>query len=168
VILLSWHHHTGLCSYAKNLTSFFIVSCRTPTILRVYRSEPNPIFSPSSQTSDENLLRPPAIEKNFLISPPGSPPVGWEQIREDPPNVAPLADDLITALHKLKMQERRSSREVLLEPEDGVGVGVYVEDCDFEESDDDAEEMDWEYGCPSPAQLRWKPIATAMPPLRVL
>lgn len=65
------------------------------------------------------------------------------------------------------MQERRSSREVLLEPEDGVGVGVYVEDCDFEESDDDAEEMDWEYGCPSPAQLRWKPIATAMPPLRV-
>lgn len=64
------------------------------------------------------------------------------------------------------MQERRSSREVLLEPEDG-GVGVYVEDCDFEESDDGAEEMDWEYGCPSPAQLRWKPIATAMPPLRV-
>jgi hypothetical protein len=156
-----------LCSYAKKLTSFFIISCRTPTILRVYRSEPNPIFSPSSQTSDENFLRPPAIERNFLISPPGSPPVGWEQIREDPPNVAPLADDLIAALHKLKMQERRSSREVLLEPEDGVGVGVYVEDCDFEGSDDSAEEMDWEYGCPSPAQLRWKPIATAMPPLRV-
>lgn len=136
-----------------------------PTILRVYRSEPNPIFSPSSPTADENLLRPPPIEKNFLISPPGSPPVGWEQIREEPPNATPLADDLIAALRKLKLQERRSSREVLLEPEDGVGVGVYVEDCDM--IDDDAEGADWEYGCPSPARLRWKPMATAMPPLQV-
>ncbi|OAX36073.1 Calcipressin [Rhizopogon vinicolor AM-OR11-026] len=139
---------------------------RMPTILRVYRSEPNPIFSPSSPTSDENFLRPPPIEKNFLISPPGSPPIGWEQIREDPPNATPLADDLIVALRKLKMQERRSSREVLLEPEDG-GVGVYVEDCDFDEGDHSADEMDWEYGSPSPVQLRWKPIATAMPPLQV-
>jgi len=146
---------------------FLIIYHRTPTVLRVYRCEPNPIFSPSSPTSDENYLRPPPIEKNFLISPPGSPPIGWEQIREDPPNASPLADDLIAALHKLKMQERRSSREVLLEPEEGVGVGVYVEDCDFDVTDEGAEEMDWEYGSPSPAQLRWKPMATSMPPLQV-
>lgn len=31
------------------------------------------------------LLEVPALEKNWLISPPGSPPVGWTQIREDPP-----------------------------------------------------------------------------------
>jgi hypothetical protein len=152
----------------KEITKFLIIPYRTPTILRVYRSEPNPILSPSSATSNERFLRPPAIEKNFLISPPGSPPIGWEQIREDPPNVAPLADDLMAALHKLKLRERRSSREVLLEPEDGVGVGVYVEDCDFDEDEDDsANEMDWEYGSPSPAQLRWKPVATAMPPVPV-
>ncbi|KAG1799411.1 Calcipressin [Suillus plorans] len=153
---------------AKNACDPLILTLphRIPTVLRVYRSEPNPIFSPSSPTADENLLRPPPIEKNFLISPPGSPPIGWEQIREEPPNATPLADDLIVALHKLKLQERRSSREVLLEPEEGVGVGVYVEDCDMND-DDDAEGVDWEYGCPSPARLRWKPIATAMPPMRV-
>lgn len=151
----------------KNLCFFLTPPRRTPTVLRVYRSEPNPIFSPSSPTLDEKFLRPPPIEKNFLISPPGSPPIGWEQIREEPPNATPLADDLIVALRKLKMQERRSSREVLLEPEEGVGVGVYVEDCDFCDGDDGAEEMDWEYGSPSPAQLRWKPMATAMPPLQV-
>ncbi|KAH7928139.1 Calcipressin [Leucogyrophana mollusca] len=136
---------------------------RTPTILRVYRSETNPIITPSSPTSDDNFLRPPPLEKNFLISPPGSPPVGWEPIKEDPPNATPLADDLIAALRQLKLQEKRSSKEVLLEPEDGVGVGVYVEDCDFVE--DEKAEMDWEYGTPSPARMRWKPIATAMPPL---
>ena len=30
-------------------------------------------------------LRPPVPECNFLISPPGSPPVGWEQTHEEPP-----------------------------------------------------------------------------------
>ncbi|KPV75695.1 uncharacterized protein RHOBADRAFT_52730 [Rhodotorula graminis WP1] len=33
-----------------------------------------------------SLLEVPASGKNFLISPPGSPPVGWEQIEEDAPN----------------------------------------------------------------------------------
>lgn len=28
----------------------------------------------------------PALSKNFLISPPGSPPVGWEQVLEEKPN----------------------------------------------------------------------------------
>jgi len=144
----------------------------SPTIMRVYRSDPNPILTPSSFSSSSHLLHPPPIEKNFLISPPGSPPVGWEPIREDPPNAAPLADDLIAALRKLQMREKRGSREVLLEPEDGVGVGVYVEDCDAYDVDDDAEggggkeEQDWEYGAPSPGrQMRWRPVATAMPPI---
>ncbi|KAF9361151.1 carbohydrate-binding module 1 protein [Mortierella sp. AD094] len=43
-------------------------------------------------------LHPPELEKNWLISPPGSPPIGWSQIREDPPNSVHLADDLVKAL----------------------------------------------------------------------
>ncbi|KAI1307049.1 carbohydrate-binding module 1 protein [Mortierella claussenii] len=43
-------------------------------------------------------LHPPELEKNWLISPPGSPPVGWSQVREDPPNSLHLADDLVKAL----------------------------------------------------------------------
>lgn len=43
----------------------------------------------------------PQTDKNFLISPPGSPPVGWESIREEPPNLDTLADDLVKALESL-------------------------------------------------------------------
>jgi hypothetical protein len=119
-----------------------------------------------SPPSDDNFLKPPPLDKNFLISPPGSPPVGWEPIREVPPNRATLAEDLIAALRKLQLRERHGGREVLLEPEDGVGVGVYVEDADETDSEDDGdEEVDWEYGTVSPACLRWKPAPTAMPPM---
>lgn len=44
----------------------------------------------------------PTTDRNFLISPPGSPPVGWEPLREDPPNTNTLADDLIRALGSLR------------------------------------------------------------------
>lgn len=52
-------------------------------------------FAPS------DLLQPPNTDRNFLISPPGSPPIGWEPIREDPPNRETLAGDLIEALMRL-------------------------------------------------------------------
>ena len=35
----------------------------------------------------EPFLKLPKAEKLFLISPPASPPVGWEQVQEDPPVV---------------------------------------------------------------------------------
>ncbi|KAG6332777.1 hypothetical protein ID866_6312 [Astraeus odoratus] len=138
-----------------------------PTVLRVYRAEPNPIINPASPTPDDRFLRPPPVDKNFLISPPGSPPVGWEQVREDPPNSLTLAEDLIAALNRLKCREKRGNKEVLLEPEDGIGVGVYVEDCDSVDSDAEDEETDWEYGTPNPSRMRWRPPPTAMPPMPV-
>ncbi|KAJ7882844.1 Calcipressin [Mycena leptocephala] len=133
--------------------------------LRVYRADPNPLLATESDdlVPEANYLRPPAVEKNFLISPPGSPPVGWEPIKEEPPNATPLADDLMAALRKLQVNERPSSGlEVLLEPQDGdSGVGVYVQDCDDEEEED---EEDWVYGESAPTRGKWRPV-TAMPPM---
>jgi hypothetical protein len=136
-------------------------------VLRVYRADPNPLICKDQPTfiPSANFLRPPPIEKNFLISPPGSPPVGWEQIKEDPPNSAPLADDLIQALKKLQTRERRSSREVLIEPEES-GVGVYVEDCDASRVDGEVEEDEWVYGETMPSRQKWRSVATSMPPMR--
>lgn len=140
--------------------------------MRVYRADPTPIISDETQEHN-HYLRPPVNEKNFLISPPGSPPVGWEQIREDPPNATPLANDLIAALRKLELQEQSERRgpgpEVLLEPEDGVGISVCVEDCDAVEPgvDVDAMDEDWDYGDLAPSRMRYRPTPTAMPPISV-
>ncbi|KAJ3768442.1 Calcipressin [Lentinula raphanica] len=145
--------------------------------LRVYRADPNPIIpqsafaSGSSYIPADNYLRPPALEKNFLISPPGSPPVDWEPIKEDPPNATPLAGDLMAALQKLQLEERNregnQGPEILLHPEDGdSGVGVYVEDCDTRAAEVEIEidDEDWVYGQTAPARSKWKPV-TAMPPM---
>lgn len=51
---------------------------------------------------EPETLAVPTTDKNFLISPPGSPPVGWEPIREDPPNRDTLAEDLMKALADLR------------------------------------------------------------------
>ncbi|KAH9857495.1 Calcipressin [Lenzites betulinus] len=136
-------------------------------VLRVYRADPTPIET--SETHEHNhYLRPPVNDKNFLISPPGSPPVGWEQIREDPPNSTPLAHDLMHALKRLELQAEQESRgpgrEVLLEPEDGVGISVFVEDCDADDTaQQDGGDDEWTYGETAPSRLRWRPTPTAMP-----
>ena len=49
-------------------------------------------------TDEEAFLHVPPLEKQFLISPPCSPPVGWEQPRED----KPVVDyDLLAAMAQL-------------------------------------------------------------------
>jgi len=132
------------------------------TILRVYRADHTPLEKISGEPQ---FLRPPALEKNFLISPPGSPPVGWEPIREDPPNSTPLAEDLMSALRKLQIQQEGSSiLEMLIHPDDGPGISIYVEDCDALSEPDESQ---WAYGEDPPSKLQWKPIPTSLPPMQV-
>ena len=147
--------------------------------LRVYRADPNPLIPagfardfqngshPRPWLPQSNYLAPPAIEKNFLISPPGSPPVGWEPIREDPPNSTPLAEDLMCALQRLHLVES-GGVEQLLHPDECGGVGVYVEDFDIISSNEvEIQDHDWVYGETMPTRDRWnvRIMPTAMPPI---
>ncbi|TNY20736.1 Proteophosphoglycan ppg4 [Rhodotorula diobovata] len=67
--------------------------CVVPQPLRVYFGPTFPLerlaYLPRTAghpPPPSSLLEVPASGKNFLISPPGSPPVGWEQIEEHAPN----------------------------------------------------------------------------------
>lgn len=100
-------------------------------ILRLHYLPPTPLY----QDPADLHLRPPEHEKNFLISPPGSPPEGWEPIVEDGPNTSTLADDLQKALERIQLNgKRRGSKEIILEE---GGVRVEVEDTEVQ---GDAEE----------------------------
>lgn len=119
-------------------------------VLKVYRGAPTPL--PNPEDDSLRYLAPPVPEKNFLISPPGSPPEGWEQIKEDPPNEAPLADDLLAALRRLQEEQELRGGSGFRRTEDGkgevlwhanetpAGVGVCVEPCEDEDDDDDSME----------------------------
>lgn len=107
----------------------------------------------------------PHTTKNFLISPPGSPPEGWEPVEEEPPNATALAADLLAALQRLQLNRARPTDrpgvQLIMAPEDDedelmespsdshadtvvvpapskAGLTVYLEDHDFkEEADED-------------------------------
>lgn len=63
--------------------------------VKVYFGQPTPI-----ETKDEHLTLPDA-GKLFFISPPPSPPHGWQMKLEDAPNKQVHAEDLAEALAKL-------------------------------------------------------------------
>jgi hypothetical protein len=60
---------------------------------------------------DPTHLAPPPLTKNFLISPPGSPPEGWAPIIEEPPNDRTLADDLVGALERLQVEREQDVKQ---------------------------------------------------------
>ncbi|KAI8866256.1 hypothetical protein GQ42DRAFT_165614 [Ramicandelaber brevisporus] len=77
---------------------------------------------------DKLYLQLPQSERQWLVSPPGSPPAGWVQEREGPPNDTPIAADLIAALRKLDDSGYRMAIEI---PSEGSS------DNDDDDDDDD-------------------------------
>ncbi|KAL8734698.1 MAG: hypothetical protein Q9166_001354 [cf. Caloplaca sp. 2 TL-2023] len=65
---------------------------------RIYFGEPTPI-----EITDQHLQAPQS-QKMFFISPPPSPPFGWEVRNEEPPNKEVHAEDLASALAGLKQR----------------------------------------------------------------
>jgi hypothetical protein len=76
--------------------------------VRVYFGEHTPL-----QPVDQHLQAPEA-KKLFFISPPPSPPHGWESRNEEPPNQVVVAEDLAHALARLSWEPK----------EDGGASGV--------------------------------------------
>jgi calcipressin-2 len=60
---------------------------------------------------EKKYLAPPVLEKNWLISPPGSPHEGWVQIEEDPPNSITLHEDIQAALDRLAIEFDQGEEE---------------------------------------------------------
>jgi len=67
------------------------------SVAKCYFGEPTPI----GDESQMRYLERPDAGRLFFISPPPSPPVGWEMKTEDPPNKQVHADDLAAQLAKL-------------------------------------------------------------------
>ena len=69
--------------------------------LRVYFGEHTPLHP-----DGDRHLHAPESKKLFFISPPPSPPHGWESKPEDPPNAVVVAEDLAHALARLTWEPR--------------------------------------------------------------
>ncbi|KAJ9617671.1 uncharacterized protein PV06_07303 [Exophiala oligosperma] len=65
------------------------------SVAKCYFGEPTPIGD------EKKYLDRPDAGRLFFISPPPSPPVGWEMKHEDPPNREVHAEDLASKLQKL-------------------------------------------------------------------
>ncbi|EQK99594.1 hypothetical protein G6O67_000201 [Ophiocordyceps sinensis] len=83
--------------------------------LRVYYGQQTPV-----QVKDEHLALPDA-GKLFFISPPPSPPRGWEMRLEDAPNKMVHAEDLADALARL--HHRNKAPQSPMSPSDGSMFG---------------------------------------------
>lgn len=66
--------------------------------IRIYFGEHTPIIG---EGREDHHLHPPSLGKLLFISPPPSPPLGWEIREEDPPNKDVHAEDLQKALASL-------------------------------------------------------------------
>lgn len=75
--------------------------------IRVYYGKNTPV-----EPVDQHLQAPES-KKLFFISPPPSPPMGWEQTTESAPNAVVVAEDLAHALSKLSVTRQQSKVAVI-------------------------------------------------------
>lgn len=139
---------------------------------------------------EKRHLKAPKAQKMFFISPPPSPPVGWEMRHEGPPNKDVHAEDLASALAKLHHdptaqqvadqmdttpvtadtpnRQRSGSSTVIYNPEDHGDSpnlpAVMVEDTTLSGAEDE------ELVDVSPIEGSGKPILahTARPPVELM
>ncbi|KAF2749019.1 Calcipressin [Sporormia fimetaria CBS 119925] len=90
-IVVSFFDIDSAINIRQKLDGETIMGCRT----RVYFGLNTPL-----NPSDQHLPLPKS-DKLFFISPPPSPPMGWEMQNEEPPNKQVHAEDLASALAKL-------------------------------------------------------------------
>jgi len=72
-------------------------------VLKVYYGEHTDLTAPVSN----NLLQVPPVEKNFLLSPPGSPPIGWVQSTESVPSRGGHHAAMLSSLMELQDDDFR-------------------------------------------------------------
>lgn len=100
-IVVAFPTTEGAVAIRQALDGDTLMGCR----IRVYFGEPTPV-NPADQH-----LQAPKSDRLFFISPPPSPPAGWEMRNEEPPNKEVHAEDLATALARLTA--RRTPAETL-------------------------------------------------------
>lgn len=66
--------------------------------MKIYFGEPTPLVGQYASNAPDLHLQAPSLGKLMFISPPPSPPCGWEIREEDPPNKTTHAEDLLAAL----------------------------------------------------------------------
>jgi len=76
----------------------------------------------------DGLLHPPTPDKQFLISPPASPPVGWEPMPESHPTIN---YDLVSAITKLKPGETHELHKPERESHPSIVVHVVGDETDL-------------------------------------
>jgi len=91
-IVVSFFDTNSAISIKQQMDGTTVMGCR----VRVYFGKPTPI----TPLKDQHLQAPKS-DKLFFISPPPSPPHGWEMRNEGPPNKEVHAEDLAAALAKL-------------------------------------------------------------------
>ena len=101
-IILSFYTIEDAISLRNQLASIPILGC-TP---KIYFGEPTPL----EILDEERFLKAPKSQKMFFISPPPSPPMGWEMRNEGAPNEMVLADDLASALENLNSETKSRAR----------------------------------------------------------